>query len=149
MAKYVAAATIFSLAMVIGFTQADEPKLDGVKCVVANKRAAKDSKFVEYRGAKVFFCCDNCPKAFAKNTKKFAAAANNQLVATGQAEQVKCPFSGGKLNPETKITVNGAAVCFCCEMCQGKAAAAKGAAQVNLIFNNKAFDKGFKVKSAN
>ena len=122
---------------------ADEIKLDGVKCVVAPKDA-KAANAVDYKGGKVFFCCMNCPKAFAADTAKFASKANHQLVATGQAKQAKCPFTGEDVDTATKITVNGAAVCFCCDMCKKKATESKD--QIADIFNDKAFEKGgFKV----
>ena len=122
---------------------ADAVKLDGVKCVVASSKDAKADNAVEYKGGKVYFCCQNCPKAFAKDTAKFATKANTQLVATGQAKQKACPFSGEDVDPNTKIKVSGVEVGFCCDMCKAKAEASKDAAE--LIFNDKAFDKGFKV----
>ena len=122
---------------------AEGPNLEGVKCVVNPKANAKEANAVDYKGGKVFFCCQNCPKAFEKDTAKFAASANHQLVATGQAKQVKCPFSGGPINEETAIDVKGVKVAFCCEKCQGKAK--ESTEQVELIFNDKAFEKGFKV----
>jgi YHS domain-containing protein len=122
---------------------ADEVKLEGVKCVVNPKAAAKAATGVDYKGGKVYFCCMNCPKAFEKDTAKFSAKANHQLVATGQAKQEKCPFSGEAINADTKITVDGADVAFCCDMCKGKAEKADD--KVTLIFNDKAFDKAFKV----
>lgn len=123
---------------------ADAPKLDNVKCILNPKAAAKADKSVDYKGGKVYFCCDNCPKKF--DATKNAAAANHQLVATGQAKQAKCPLSGGDLNPATKITIGGADVCFCCDKCKAKAEGAKGAEQVDLVFGNAAFEKaGYKV----
>ena len=122
---------------------AEDPNLEGVKCVVNAKANAKSTNAVDYKGGKVFFCCQNCPKAFEKDTAKFAASANHQLVATGQAKQVKCPFTGGKINEATAIEVNGVKVAFCCEKCQGKAK--ESSEQVDLIFNDKAFEKGFEV----
>ena len=138
---FVAGAALFCLAA--GLYAAD-PKLDGVKCIVNSKAAAKADKSVDYKDGKIFFCCDNCPKAYAKDPAKFATQANLQLVATGQATQEKCPFSGQDLNPDTKIKVGGVEVAFCCEKCLAKAQDAKDGA-VDLIFNDKAFDKGFKV----
>lgn len=124
-----------------------EVKLDGIKCPVSGGKATPNA--VDYKGGKVYFCCDKCPTAFSKDTAKFAAKANAQLVATGQAKQAKCPLSGGPLNPDTAITVAGAKVCFCCEKCQGKVEAAKGDDQLNLVFSDKAFDKAeFKVPKA-
>jgi YHS domain-containing protein len=133
-----AVVALFSAAVI-----AEDPNLEGVKCVVAGSKDAKATNSVDYKGGKVFFCCQNCPKAFQKDTAKFAASANHQLVATGQAKQEKCPFSGGPINQDTAIEVKGVKVAFCCEKCQGKAK--ESTDQVDLIFNDKAFDKGFVV----
>jgi YHS domain-containing protein len=132
----------------VGTTIAEEAsKLEGVKCPVSG-RAVKEASALDYKGGKVYFCCDNCPKGFEKDTKKFAAKANAQLVATGQAKQGGCPFTGGKVNPDTKIKVAGAEVGFCCEKCQGKASKLEGDAQVDAIFSDAAFTKGkFKVEA--
>lgn len=109
---------------------------------------AKEDKTAEYKGAKVYFCCENCPKAFAKDTAKFAVKANQQLVSTGQATQGKCPLSGGKLNPDATVEVGKVKVSFCCDNCKGKVAAAKGDEQAALVFSDDAFAKGFEVKKA-
>jgi len=122
---------------------ADAVKLDGVKCVVNSKAPAKAANAVDYKGGHVYFCCQNCPKAFKADTAKFAAKANHQLVATGQAKQEACPFSGQPIDEGTAIKVDGASVAFCCANCQGKAE--KSDDKVALIFNDKAFEKGFKV----
>ena len=121
---------------------ADEIKLDDVKCVVANK-PAKAGTEVDYKGGKVFFCCMNCPKAFAADTAKFAAKANHQLAATKQAKQSACPLSGEAVDASTAIKVQGVEIAFCCGMCKGKAEAEKD--QVGFLFNDKAFDKAYKV----
>lgn len=116
-------------------------------CPVAKTKAAKEDKSVEYKGGKVYFCCGGCPEAFKKDTAKYAARANMQLVETKQAKEVKCPFSGADLNPATKIKVGDVDVCFCCDKCKAKAEALKGDEQIDLVFNDKAFDKGFKVEA--
>jgi hypothetical protein len=136
-----------SAAMLATAAVAADVKLDGIKCVVAGK-PAKDGTEVAYKGGKVYFCCMNCPKAFQANTAKFAAKANHQLAATKQATEVKCPLTGKDLNPETAIDVSGVKVAFCCNNCKGKAEGATGEEQLNLIFNDKAFEKGFKVGKA-
>ena len=110
--------------------------------------AAKQDKTAAYKDGKVYFCCENCPKAFAKDTAKYATKANHQLAATGQTTQAKCPLSGGKLNPEANVEVGGVKVGFCCNDCKGKVAAAKGDAQAELVFSDAAFAKGFEVKKA-
>ena len=148
--KRVAAA--LCLMLVAGFVVAEEAKKEAAKfdqkCPVSGA-AAKEDKTVDYKGGKVYFCCENCPKAFAKDTAKFATKANHQLVATGQAKQAKCPISGAKLNAEKTVKVGGVEVQFCCEKCQGKVAAAEGDAQLELVFADAAFEKaGFAVPKA-
>lgn len=120
-------------------------KLDGVKCPLSGK-AAKEDHAVDYNGGKVYLCCGNCPDAFKKDVKKYALKGNAQLVATEQAKQSKCPLSGGDLNNEATLTIEGAKVTFCCNNCKGKAEKAKGEEQLSLVFGEEAWKKGgFKV----
>lgn len=147
----VAAASIAMLTM--GLYAAEKIDLKGIKCAANGKGAAKDveGSSVAYKGGKVFFCCANCPKAFTKKVidaetpdKLLAARGNAQLVATKQAKQAKCVFSGGPL--KTKLTVAGATVQFCCNNCLGKAKKMKGDDQLVALFGDAAFKKGgFKV----
>src|SRR5436190_17122099 len=132
------------VALLVATVIAEEKvKLEGIKCPLSGKAATENS--VDYKGGKVYFCCENCPKSF--DAKKHGTKANAQLVATGQAKQDKCPLSGGKINPDTAITVAGAKVAFCCEKCQGKVKEAKGDEQLTLVFSDAAFEKaGFKVE---
>jgi YHS domain-containing protein len=122
--------------------------LEGVKCVVADKPANAE-KSAEYRDSKVYFCCGNCAGKFAEDASKFAVRANHQLVATKQFEQKVCPFSGGELNPETAIKLAGVNVCFCCNNCKGKVESAeKDEAKLEMVFGDKAFEKGFAKKKS-
>ena len=116
-------------------------------CFLSGKAALED-KTADYKGGKVYFCCENCPKAFAKDPAKFATKANQQLAATGQTTQAKCPLSGGKLNPDASSDVGGVKVGFCCNNCKGKVDEAKGDAKAELVFSDAAFAKGFEVKKA-
>ena len=136
-------AVVFVAILTVSFIAVadDKDKFDA-KCPVSGMKAKKAQK-AEYKGGEVYFCCGNCAKAFAKDSSKHAAKANHQLVSTGQAKQEKCPFSGGKAKDGTEVEVNGVSVKFCCNNCQGKAK--KSTDQINLIFSDKAFDKGFKV----
>ena len=139
-----------SAVLAVGlFAYAAEEKAKAFKatCPVSGKPALED-KTVDYKGGKVYFCCENCPKAFEKDTAKYATKANQQLVATGQTTQAKCPLTGGKLNPDKTVEVGGVKVTFCCEKCQGKVAEAKGDAQADLVFSDAAFAKAFEVKKA-
>ena len=133
----------FAILLVAGATViAADVDLKGVKCVVA-PRDAKASQSAEYRDASVYFCCGNCAGKFAADSEPFSTKANHQLVATKQFEQKACPFSGGGLDEDTAIKVAGVEVAFCCNNCKGKAEAAEGDKQIEMIFVNKAFEKGF------
>ena len=124
---------------------ADEKAKFKASCPISGKAALED-KTADYKGGKVYFCCGNCPDAFKKDTAKYATKANHQLAATGQATEVKCPLSGGKLNPDTAVEVSGVKVTFCCNNCKGKVSEAKGDEQIDLVFKDAPFDKGFEIK---
>ena len=127
---------------------ADKVNLDKAKCPVSGEKVAADTG-TDYKGAKVYFCCNMCPKKFASASgaekAKFSAKANMQLVATGQAKEIKCPFTGKDLNPATKIKVDGTDVCFCCNNCKGSAEKLTGDEQIEKVFGDKSFEKGFEV----
>ena len=115
--------------------------------VIRRKEAAKADKTRDYKGGKVYFCCDNCPKKFDADQKAFASKANAQLVQTGQAKQGKCPISGQDVNKEKELTVAGAKVNFCCDMCKGKVEKASDEDKMKLVFSDEAWKKAdFKVE---
>ncbi|MBL9122758.1 MAG: YHS domain-containing protein [Planctomycetaceae bacterium] len=136
---FLASAVLGLSVAVVGLLNAAESKVD-CKCPVSGA-PAKEASAVDYKGAKVYFCCNNCPKAFAANTEKFAAKANSQLVQTGQAVQVACPLSGKPCNAEKSADVSGIKVAFCCDGCKGKTE--KSADALALIFADADFDKGY------
>ena len=132
---------VSGLVMIGSLRAADEkPSLEKVTCPVSGKAVTAEFT-VKYEGAKVYFCCENCPKAFAKDTKKFATKANHQLVLTGQAVQVACPISGEEVDEEVTVEVAGVKVAMCCEKCEAKAKKTTGNEQLELIFAS--FTKGF------
>jgi len=134
-----------ALCVSVSASAADISKL---KCPVSGKAASKDHA-VAYKDAEVYFCCENCPKAFKENTAKYATRANLQLVASGQYKEVKCPLTGKALNPETATKVGGVSVEFCCNGCKGKIEALKKKGdRLKLVFNDEAFAKGFEKVSA-
>ena len=136
------AVLVFSAA---GAAEKEGEKKVELKCPVSGQAADK-ANAVAYKGGEVYFCCMNCPKAFEKETAKFATKANHQLAATGQAKQTKCPLTGRPLNKEQTVEVAGVEVTFCCPNCKGKVAGAEGKEQLELVFADKAFDKGYEVK---
>ncbi|HEV3302444.1 MAG TPA: hypothetical protein VG055_22505 [Planctomycetaceae bacterium] len=123
-----------------GATGGDAPEL---KCPVSG-HAASRQYVAEHNGGKVYFCSDKCAKEFAAKTNEFAAKANLQLVQSGQFKLVKCPLEGYTLNPITAMEVGGVKVLFCCKGCKNEVRLAKSEDErINLVFNDKAFRKGF------
>ncbi|HXY33247.1 MAG TPA: hypothetical protein VEI07_03405 [Planctomycetaceae bacterium] len=119
---------------------AEAPEL---KCPVSGHPASKQH-VAEHNGGKVYFCCDKCAKAFAAKTADFAAKANLQLVVSGQFKLVKCPLEGYTLNPVTAMEVGGVKVLFCCKGCKNEVRLAQSEDErIKLVFNDKAFKKGF------
>ena len=144
---------VASVALLALTAYAAEIDLKEIKCVMNPKAAAKADKSVDYKGGKVFFCCSNCPKGFAKKIdakdKVVAAKGNAQLVATGQAKQFKCVFTGGPAKAGTEVTVAGVAIKFCCNNCQDKAKKLKGDDQLVALIGDGAYKKGgFKIAKA-
>jgi YHS domain-containing protein len=129
----------------MAFAAEEKAKPFKATCPVSGQ-PAKEDKSADYKNGKVYFCCGDCCAAFTKDPTKHAVKANQQLAATGQATQTKCPLSGGKLNPDANVEVGGVKVGFCCDKCQGKVKEAKGDAQAELVFSDAAFGKGFEVK---
>jgi YHS domain-containing protein len=140
----VAIGLLVAQALVVADESAEKDKLKEAKCPVSGK-AINPEATVEYLGKKVYFCCNNCPKAFQADTEKFALKARHQLVVTGQACQVGCPISGQPTKKDTAIDVAGIKVAFCCPNCQGKVKNAQGDEQLKLVFGK--FDKGFTVQT--
>lgn len=135
----IALATCFSVVLV-GAVIADTDYLKDVKCIISGEAINKDAH-ASWKDGNVYFCCEKCQAAFEKEKDKHATKANHQLVATHQYEQEACPFTGGKLNKDTEIKVDGAPVKFCCNNCKGKAEKMDKDEQVKEIFGEKPFEK--------
>lgn len=139
-------AAIVALVLgVVNLNPAQEKKGFKAKCPVTGK-AAKGDCLADYNGGKVCFCCEKCPGEFKANTAKYAAKANHQLFGTGQAKEVCCPLTCKELDSSVTLDVAGVKVQFCCKKCCAKAAGAKGAAQIEMLFNEKVFKQSFVVK---
>ncbi len=116
LAGLVASALLFTQALIAADNAADSTFK--AKCPVSGKDA-KATSTADFQGGKVQFCCDNCPKAFKADEKKFAAKAALQMLGTGQLKQVGCPISGKPCNPEQSVSIDGVKVGFCCANCKG------------------------------
>jgi len=136
MKKVRSALAVLGVLCVVGWAWANNSTL---KCPVSGK-PADPANSVEFDGGKVAFCCQNCPKAFEKDTAKFAAKSHHQMVASGQFKQAACPFSGKDVVAGTEVEVDGVKVGFCCNNCKGKVEKADD--KVALVFKD--LNKGFK-----
>lgn len=146
--------TVTALAVALaGFVCIQEnDDLEGIKCIVNGKGAAKSEQFVKHLGGKVYFCCGGCKAKFVADQKlekpTMTVKANHQLALTGQYVQKGCPMSGGAINKEAVTEVGGVEVGFCCNGCKSKVADAEGLeAKANLVFSKAAFKNAFAKKA--
>ncbi len=130
----VAAAAVVALLAVHALRAADAPAL---KCPVSGEPAQAD-KTADFNGGKVQFCCENCPKTFAKDPSKYAAKANLQLAQTNQLKQAACPLTGRPIAADKSVEVEGVKVGLCCGGCVAKAKKVSGDELVELIFKKPA-----------
>jgi YHS domain-containing protein len=142
LAALVAPALLATAALVAAEDQ--EEKEFKATCPVSGQ-PAKETSALDYRGKKVYFCCDNCPNAFAADPEKFAAKANAQLLETGQMVQVACPLTGRPMADDKAVEVAGVTVHVCCAGCLGKAKALEGDELVALLFADT--EKGFTLQT--
>ena len=112
-------------------------------CPVSGKPAGEDHVVQLKNGDKVYFCCDNCPKTFDGNRKKFDLQVKRQLVETGQVVQVACPVTGKPVSKDHMVEVGTTKVGFCCDKCEGKYNAASDEDKLKMLFAAKDFNQGF------
>jgi YHS domain-containing protein len=112
-------------------------------CVVSGAPAKKENA-EKYMGKQVYFCCENCPKAFKADPKKFDLKAKLQWLETSQITQVACPLSGKPVDAKMTSQIGKATVAFCCEKCKG--AVDKADDKAKLVFGD--FDKGFTLQTS-
>jgi len=115
------------------------------KCPVSGADAKKEQA-AKYKEKDVYFCCEKCKAAFEADSAKYATKANHQLVQTKQFRQTQCPLSGGKVNKEQSVKVEGVKVTFCCDKCKGAIEAASKEDQLTKIFAEDVFAKSFAAK---
>lgn len=113
-------------------------------CPVSGKPAGESHMVQLKNGDKVYFCCDNCPKAFKQNPAKYNLGVHRQLLETGQVVQVACPFDGNPASKEHMVEMGDVKIGFCSDKCEEKfKSAADDAAKLKLAFANGPFNKGF------
>lgn len=122
--------------------------LSGVKCIVHGTANATLEATVDYRDAKVYFCCDNCAEKFRAEMdnadSEMLVKANHQLVLTGQFTQKSCPLTGREVASDKMVEVGGAKVGVCCGGCLAKVeGGADLATKAKMVFASAPFEKGF------
>jgi YHS domain-containing protein len=121
--------------------ESQEKKFEAT-CPVSGQPAIEKSVVeLPKNGGKVYFCCENCPKAFKADTKKFTLAVHRQFLETGQVVQVACPVTGRPVDVKTFVDVGTAKAGFCCENCLAKYTAADDEGKLKIMFVD--LKKGF------
>ena len=141
--KMLTGLSVMALLMAVALI-AEAADVSNAKCPVSGQ-PAKEEAAVDFEGGKVYMCCKNCPKAFAKDTAKFATKAHHQMAVTGQAKQENCPFSGKPIKADQATDVDGVSVAFCCANCKAKVEKAEADKRVEMCFSADAFKKAYKV----
>src|SRR5947209_5909588 len=125
----------------------DQFPTNGCPSGYCSRQVSLKSPALDHKGGKIYFCCGGCVAAFKKTPEKFAANANHQLVATGQAQQIMCPISGDKMalscgflftSKVAEINIH-----FSTKAAKDKVDQAKPAQQLEMVFGNAAFAKAF------
>jgi len=144
--RWIVGSLCVSMLMAVGMLQAEDKSAEkkfAATCPVSGKPAGESHVLEIKSGEKVYFCCDNCPKGYEKEPKKFTLAVHRQLLETGQIVQVACPMTGKPINQEAKAETGNAEVAFCCKGCLGKFDKADDEAKLKMLFAAAAFKKGF------
>lgn len=135
-------ALVFTLRGLIAAENGSAEKKEfAATCPVSGQPAIEESTLTGPKGTKVYFCCKNCPKAYAKDPKKFELSVRRQLLETGQLAQIGCPVSGHAIDDATLVDVGNAKVGFCCEKCQAKYTEANDEDKLKVLFAD--YKKGF------
>ncbi|MEM9703371.1 MAG: hypothetical protein AAF907_13100 [Planctomycetota bacterium] len=122
---------------------ASTPDLTGVHGVTDLSAAASAEFSAPYRDGRIYFATAANRDAYAKDVKKYEAAANFQLVRTGQYKQGACPLSGEKPD-ETfgTVDVDGLKVKVLCPECAKDLAGESLAELVDLLFDDAGWKEG-------
>lgn len=140
----VAASLLIAVGGLVAAEKAGKEKEFKATCPVSSKPAI-ESSYVEENGKKVYFCCKNCPKAYAKDPKKFANKTRKQLLETEQIVQVACPVSGQPIDEEAMVEYGDGKVGFCCEKCVAKFEKAGDDEKLKILFAE--LEKGFTLQT--
>lgn len=86
-----------------------------VTCPVSGE-PVKGDVFLEEKGRKAYFCCNNCRAKYEKEPAKYAVKHNNSYTY-----QTRCPVTGRAIDPQVSAAAPaGETVFFCCKDCPDK-----------------------------
>lgn len=97
-----------------------KPKLvPQTTCPVMTGNPINKKFYADYKGKRVYFCCDMCPATFKKDPEKYLKIleASGQSVETVLVPQTNCPVMGGPINKSIYADYKGKRVYFCCGGC--------------------------------
>lgn len=120
-------------SLVIRVVRADDekPKVpETIDCAVKNDQkvnvaeATKAGRYADYEYTRYYFCCEGCPKAFAKDPASFAKNDGVALTTIGVPKEIKCAvMSDNTVKVEDATDKgqyadrNGRRYYFCCDSC--------------------------------
>lgn len=113
------------------FARPEEAKVpESVACAVMPDHkvnvaeATKKGLYQDVEYTRYYFCCDNCPKAFAKDPDKFTKNGGVDLQAIGVPKEIHCSvMTDEKVDVEKALDngkyadYNGRRYFFCCDGC--------------------------------
>ena len=136
-----------SLLLTISFGSDDKDTI----CPISGGTIKGSTVKAKYKEGIVKFCSESCKVDFTKNTKKYSALGNYQLVSTGQYVQTNCPVTGRKLKKKSKnpklVQINNQEVELCCGGCMKKASKMADTEKFEFLFSDKSLKKGYKLAS--
>lgn len=104
-----------------GVTLEDAP-IPQTKCPVMSGKKIDKKLFVDYKGTRVYACCQMCVPKIKKDPAKYIKLVEAWGVTLDKTPvpQTKCPLMGGKIDKSVFADYKGNRVYFCCPMCIGK-----------------------------
>lgn len=120
MRKALELAVVIGIVFVaVGFAFSEEkvaakPQTD---CPVMGGKIDK-TIYGDYKGVRVYFCCNECPPEFNKDPEKYIKALEDAGMAPEKTKpQTMCPVMGGKIDKQFFGDNEGKRVYFCCAAC--------------------------------
>ena len=109
----------------MAMTESDDDEIIQTTCPVMEGNPIDKNLFVEYKGKKVYFCCDTCVSLFEKDPEKYISKlpqfkTDETVASVATPQQTQCPVMGGPINKDIFIEYKGKKVYFCCDGCDDK-----------------------------